>query len=96
MEKFCWVLIEPEKQKPVMVAMSRESAAMVAHYYPVGCKVALLAARSWRKWRGRAFYKAVAIMVDCLRGRENSYDVKYRITPGAYTVLKVMEPGKGV
>lgn len=96
MKKFCWVLIDPEKQKPVGAAMSKESAVMMAHYFPVGCKVALLATRSWRKWRGRAFHKAVSIISDWGRGRENSYDVESRITPGAYTVLKVIEPGRGV
>ena len=61
----------------------------------VGYKVTLLAARSWRKWRGRTFHKAVSIMSDWRQGRENPYEVEERITPGAYTVLKVVEPGKG-
>lgn len=95
MKKYCWALIEPEKQKPVGVAPCKESAAMMAQYFPVGCNVALLAARSWRKWRGRAYRKAVAIMSDWRKGRPDSHEVANRITPGAYIVLKVMEPGKG-
>lgn len=95
MEKFSWILIEPGKNYPAGVTMSEKAAVIMAQNFPAVRKVALAAAKSWRKWRGRTFHKAVSIMSDRRRGRQNAYEIKERITPGAYTVLKVVEPGKG-
>jgi len=110
MDKKIWAIVKPGKELFPLMVLSEQSGEKMARAIfqdkiqseiieriaPGPYKIALLAVKSWRKYRGRLFQKAVDL--ECTGRvcgfrytREDKHDLKNRITPAAVVVLKELD-----
>lgn len=94
MDRKTWCLLEPGPGlRPFFVIAAGEQAArMVSSRTNRPHVLALLAVKSYRKFRGRTYNKAVGQLCKGWWG-DDEYTLKSRITPGAVVVLKYLERG---
>ena len=94
MEKKTWCLLEPGPGLRIItvVTAGEQAARMVSSYTDRPHVLALLAVKSYRKFRGRTYNKAVGELCKYWWG-DDPYSLKARITRGAVVVLKTLERG---
>ena len=94
MEGKTWVLLEPGPVlRPFLVITAGEQVARAVSSRTHRPHIlALLAVKSYRKFRGRTYNKAVGLLCKDWWG-DDPHSLKERITGGAVVVLKSLERG---
>lgn len=94
MEGKTWVLLEsgPVLRPFLVITAGEQVARAVSSRTARPHVLALLAVKSYRKFRGRTYNKAVGQLCKGWWG-DDPYSLKERITGGAVVVLKTLERG---